>query len=667
MNTKNTYLILAAFIGLLFSSCNDYLDQTPKSDLPPESYFTDASQLQAYVDGLYVDILPSNTSQWGYGTFGYDQDTDNQAAAVANNRFADGLWHVDHSESDNWKFELIRKCNYFLSVVLPKYEAGTITGDAAKVKHYIGEVYMLRAYEYFKRYQMFGDFPIITEPLPDEASVLTAASQRSPRNEVARFILSDLDKSIELLQATTLAKTRITLLSAYLVKSRVALFEGTWLKYFKGTAFVPQGEGWPGKDKDYNANYSYPSGSIDNEINYFLEQSISASAYVADNFGTLTENTGTVEQSASDPVNPYLDMFGSVDLSNIPEVLLWRQYNKQLGIQHNVPYCANKGNQRIGVTRGMVNSFLMDDGSPIYASSDYKGDNTIAAVRTDRDSRLSIFLKEPGQVNVIYPSSSEGTAAELVEPYPKLLESSDDVAYSTGYALRKGGCFDQAQMTNGGGYTGAICFRAVEALLNYMEAYYERYGNLDSKAQGYWNAIRARAKISGSFTETIAKTDMSKEAENDWGAYSAGTLVDPTLYNIRRERRCELMAEGLRYMDLCRWRSMDQMITKPYHIEGFHLWNTPMEAWYSGNANFISDGSDVATVSPKSVSEYLRPYEKNSKQVAYTGYTWHMAHYLRPIMIKQFLLTASDGATISTSPIYQNPYWPTTADQPALQ
>ena len=44
---------------------------------------------------------------------------------------------------------------------------------------------------------------------------------------------------------------------------------------------------------------------------------------------------------------------------------------------------------------------------------------------------------------------------------------------------------------------------------------------------------------------------MSKEAENDWGAYTGGSVIsDKTLYNIRRERRCEFLAEGLRYMDL---------------------------------------------------------------------------------------------------------------------
>jgi len=43
-----------------------------------------------------------------------------------------------------------------------------------------------------------------------------------------------------------------------------------------------------------------------------------------------------------------------------------------------------------------------------------------------------------------------------------------------------------------------------------------------------------------------------------------------------------------------------------------------------------------------------------------------MAHYLELIAIKELQLTAPDGQRVANSPIYQNPYWPLTADQPAL-
>mgnify|MGYP000741959843 FL=1 len=45
-------------------------------------------------------------------------------------------------------------------------------------------------------------------------------------------------------------------------------------------------------------------------------------------------------------------------------------------------------------------------------------------------------------------------------------------------------------------------------------------------------------------------------------------MIDKTLYNIRRERCCEFIAEGMRKDDLLRWRSLDKM--KNYQTEGFN-------------------------------------------------------------------------------------------------
>lgn len=209
--------------------------------------------------------------------------------------------------------------------------------------------------------------------------------------------------------------------------------------------------------------------------------------------------------------------------------------------------------------------------------------------------------------------------------------------------------------------------RATEALLNYIEAEYMLTKDINAgKIMEYWKTVREKAGFEGTATDpniTIAATDMSKETR-DWGAYTAGELLtDKVLYNIRRERRSELLAEGLRWMDLQRWRSLDQMIATPVHAEGIHLWNTVMEKWYT---NLISDGTSKANVSSKDLSEYYRPHEvvmtnNNFKN----GLTWHLAHYLDPLPLRQFLLTADDHATIANSPLYQNPYWPTTTDMPA--
>ncbi len=679
MKTLNKFILRNLMIISLvggFTSCDDFLDREPKSSVSPEMYFTQAAQLAAYADRVYIDILPYHHN-WSYGIFGDDNGTDNQVSKEINNRYTIDRWKVSASGGD-WNFEQIYRCNYFLAEVTPRFgedingSQNTISGDLNEIKHYIGEVYFLRASEYFKKLQAFGDFPIITEPMADEMDVLREATKRNPRNEVARFILNDLDKAYTFLSAKDMSTTRINKDVALLLKSRVALYEGTWLKYFKGTAFVPNGDGWPGKSKEYNADYQYPGGSIENEIDYFLGQAMEASESIAELYkDKLVVNTGLLQQAIDEPANPYFDMFAQEDLSNVDEVLLWRQYARGLET-HNVNVAAILGNEKIGLTRGFVNNFLMADGTPVYTHGTYaigdgyyKGDKTLHDVRINRDSRLSIFLQEPRQKNILFEiGHPEGTMAlEAMEVGIPDFE----FRVSTGYTLRKGGSFNQKYYANGGGYTAAVCYRATEALLNYMEACYEKIGTLNSKAREYWKIIRERSHIDPDFEKTINLTNMNEEAKNDWGAYSGGDLIDPILYNIRRERRSEFIAEGLRFMDLCRWRSMDQMVVTPYHIEGMHLWNTPMEQWYyeDGKLTLLADGSDKAHVSSPDRSEYVRPFERHAAQVGYNGIIWKMGHYLQPIAVKHFQVSAINSADVSTSPIYQNPYWPVVADQPA--
>ncbi|MEO6313631.1 MAG: RagB/SusD family nutrient uptake outer membrane protein [Chitinophagaceae bacterium] len=669
MNKHTIYKVATVMLAMLtLNSCKkNFLDRQPLSNITPDTYLVEESQLAAYSIAQY-GVLPS-FPQGGYGTFANDINTDNQAFQTFSTRFIPGQFLVPAVGGD-WSFTEIYQCNYFLQTVLPRLKANTLTGNPANIKHYIGEIYFLRAFNYFNKLQNLGDFPIVRNPLTDNADVLTDASKRSPRNEVARFIISDLDSAYSLMLPASPdgAKNRLSKNCAAIFKSRVALYEGTWEKYFKGTAFVPKGAGWPGNDKEYSKNYVFPSGSIDAEIDYFLTQAMASAKLVADatplvaNSMTAQTQTDYTAFATASMSNPYTAMFGSVDLKGYSEVLLWRKYDKGLNIGHNAVLYAGGGNYASGETRGMVDGFLMKNGLPIYdPSSGYAGDDSIASVRKNRDGRLWLFLKEPNQVNSLIPSVA--SIPFPIEPIPRILDASFESNYSTGYTVRKGINYDAAQVqVYYGGYTGAIIFRGVEAYLNYIEAVVEKTGNLDGTAITYWTQVRNRAGVDPDYQKTIAATDLSKEAANDWGVYSGGVPVSKLLYNIRRERRCEFIAEGgFRFNDLRRWRALDQMISTPYHIEGFKLWG-PMKNWYAANTLTYGIG-DKSTVSSPSLSVYYRPYEKTSTSLAYNGYKWNMAHYLNPVAAQHFIITAT-GGDVLTSPIYQNPGWSTAANTP---
>lgn len=663
--------LFIALIAASTASCNDFLDINPPTEIVPEDYYKSEEQIQAVTNDFY-EMLPSHgNGTWDYGIFDNDNGTDNQAGNSADGKYALGQWKTGMGNG-NWSFGTIRNLNYHLSTILENYENGVISGSDAKIRHYIGELYFFRAYNYFSLLRSWGDFPIVKEVLPDDETTLVAANKRMPRNEVARFILEDLDTAISYMSDIDQHRNRLSPDVAKLIKSRVALFEGSWLYNFKGTAFVPNGEGWAGKEKDYNANYEFPTGSIDKEAEYFFSIAASSAQELAEKYiGKLSVNTGLVPQSESDPTNPYMDLFGSYDLSGYPEVLLWREYNNGLNIVHCVEIGVQMVNLGVGLTRSMVESFIMSDGKPIYASHDgfSYDDTTIGNVRKNADPRLHVFLKEPGQKNLFKNMEAQTILANPVEGYPNLLGAADRCA-TTGYVIRKGGTFDKANTDNGRCTTASIAFRVTEAFLNYIEAQYMLTKDINSgNILKYWKAVREAAGFTGEATDprvTIAATDMNKE-KLDWGAYTGGELLtDATLYNIRRERRCEFMAEGMRWMDLIRWRALDQMIDNPYHVEGFHLWNTPMQQWYDENA-LVSDGSASAIVSSPELSEYLRPFERNmtGNNLFRNGFTWRMAHYLQPMPIKQMMLTAPDYNTVESSPLYQNPGWPLTPNTAA--
>lgn len=657
---KKTIIILTA-LSAIVCSCDKFLNQEPMADVSPEQYLSSEQNIGNYVIKLY-DFLPNHVgAPKEFGYWSADSDTDNMVYYQPTDTYAPGFWRVPQS-GGVYSFSDIYQCNYFLDFVLPKLEAGTIKGSTVKINQYVGEVYFFRAYCYFNKLRAMGDFPIVTSTLPDDLGVLIDASKRSPRNEVARFILSDLDKALDLVGSNPDAhKNRISKDVVRLFKSRVALYEGTWLKNFKGTAFVPGGPGWPGAEKDYNKGYSYPSGSIDNEIQYFLDICMKESKYVADAY-SLTECAGTYKNDASDASNKYLVMFGDRDQSQYSEVLLWRQYVAGMNTLHTTMEFIAAANCGFGLTKGLIDSFVMADGSPIYASTEYQGDADLAKVTEGRDYRANLFIKRPGDWNTRSADSEPFySQAFRIEPYPNITKSTPSLKYTTGYTMRKGINFDAAQSFHVSCEAGLIIFRASEAYMNYVEACYEKTGSIDSDAATYWNAIRSRAGLP-EYSVTVAKTNMSQET-GDWGAYTAGTLVDATCYSIRRDRRAEFFGEGYREDDIHRWRSMDQLISNPYHIYGINLWdsNADSEDFKNAQDGKMTEGRNVSS---KSFSKYFAPFHILQNNKAYNGYSWRMAHYLNPIAIQHFIITGDGNA--QASPLYQNPGWPLTAGEGAM-
>ena len=625
---KFKYIFGAFLLAGSVASCN-FLDREPMDFGDENAYYKTVDDLELAVNDFY-QILPKMEYLWG-GPYEDDNTSDNQCGNWPNNMFYPGDKKTVQQANSEWKFVNLRGINFFINKTKEQMDAGAITGTKEFIDHYWGEGFFFRAYEHFRLLRNYGDAPILEVMLPDDEATLAQASKRRPRNEVARFIIEDLKRAEELMMENAPAEGRLSKDAARLLRARVALYEATWEKYHANTAFVPGNPKWVGASM--YPDFQFKAGDAQKEIEYFLDQAIEAADLVASH-RALDED--------------YIAMFNRLTpFSSNDEVILARYY--QMGIlSHSASNYLGRTGGGTGFTRALVNTFLMKNGLPIYADgSNYGGDTYMLDEMKDRDERLVNSVKIAGS-DIETVQGPDGTLVnDTIYYYRPQLTLSGNEASPTGYELKKWVSNEPGQQEQGQGTSATPILRAAEAYLIYLEAYYERHGNLGGNCDRYWTELRRRAGVDTDYNKTIAATDFSKE--NDLAVYSKGIEVDKTLYNIRRERRCELLGEGMRLDDLKRWRALDNM--KDYQVEGMNLWDEMYKMYDNGALNGV--------VSPSGVSNYIRPLQKTSTSVAYNGYNFPKPHYLEPIPISEFLLTV-DGSGNST--LYQNPGWPTKSD-----
>lgn len=186
--------------SIALTSCNDFLDREPLDQVTPQEYFQTADHLAAYTISKYNSMF-STHSGWNAGTVNNDGGTDNMVVGGYNSTYyekesgkylqtmttgpTDCHWPVIATTFSNRCYLNMKPENF---------------GAEDDLKHYIGEMYFMRALIYYNQLRKYGDYPIITEVLPDDEAILIEKSVRQPRNKVARFILEDLDKAIGLMK-----------------------------------------------------------------------------------------------------------------------------------------------------------------------------------------------------------------------------------------------------------------------------------------------------------------------------------------------------------------------------------------------------------------------------------------------------------------------------------
>jgi hypothetical protein len=185
-------LISIACTALLFISagCGKFLDKKPISTLSPNNYYTNESEANAALTGVYA-VLGMEFMWGGRIPIRHNASTDESFYSVTNQPV--GVWWFNYDGSDPLVTEMwtylytgIERANMLLANI------DKTDMDAAKKTALIGETKFLRAWYYFTLVQYWGGVPLKTAP---SASVNNVDIARTPAAEIYAFIEKEMKEA----------------------------------------------------------------------------------------------------------------------------------------------------------------------------------------------------------------------------------------------------------------------------------------------------------------------------------------------------------------------------------------------------------------------------------------------------------------------------------------
>lgn len=571
-------LFLSAAIACI--SCEDMLDYQPKDRLSPDTYFKTETDCELWTNNYYT-VFPS-----AEGIYSEPYDV------IVRDVLADEISGVRKPmpTDGNWNWKKLREMNFFLS------RASQVEDESVRLE-YEGLTRFFRAYFYFEKVKRYGDVPWVDRPLGSDEEELYEG--RDPRESVMEKVMEDVDFAIANLPEVQNVY-RVTRWTARALKSRIALFEGTFRKY----------HGLDGYEE-------------------FLQACVNASEpFLTGPYSIYTSGS-----------TPYQDLFTSQNAIGT-EIILARAYTSAIsGMTHDVNgHLTGATMGRPGMTRNVVNMYLMRDGSRYTDQADY-ATKTFVEECKNRDLRMAQTLRTPGYKRI-------GGSKELA---PDLSRS------TTGYQLIKY-LTEERYDANKASTNDMPLFRLAEALLNYAEAKAElgtlKQADLDNTIR----PLRVRAGLPDLDMEEANAHPDPYLSSSETGYANVTGANKGVILEIRRERTLETPMEGLRYWDIMRWKE-GKRFEKP--IEGLY---------FPGTGEYDLDGNGSVDVciydtekAPGNSADVL--YLKLGSDIVLSGETsgnvlahstqqriWNEERdYLYPI--------PTDDRVLTQGAISQNPGW----------
>ena len=297
------------------------------------------------------------------------------------------------------------------------------------------------------------------------------------------------------------------------------------------------------------------------------------------------------------------------------ETILARHFSNDRGVTHwSQRFIDGPGT---GFSKSFADDYLCTDGLPVSLSPLFDED-------TDYDLLSSEMANRDGRMTQTIWSYND---QQWADPDAFFTTPRFNGSHNTGYSIKKWTSTNRALLVPGTGFDGIHLFRLGEIYLIYAEAKAElgtiNQNDLDISI----NKLRDRVGMAHMELATLQRDPDSDFDGSISGIPSVSVIID----EVRRERRIELAAEGMRRDDIHRWKA------------GQLLVQTPLGAKFNPEVYPNAVGLPFARTN---ADGFIEPYQGNTRTRQFD----ENKNYLFPIPPSQIGLYPNGELT-------QNPGW----------
>ncbi len=188
-------LIAIALLGFSFSSCSDFLEQNPQTDLSENDFYKTADDILSAVNGAYSSLQEGDIygNWYVFGEIPSD-NTRNQLSGSVTTQNEFDQFYIDTQNSmiaSFWKaaYKVINRTN----TVLGRIDGIEINAELAN--RYKLECKFIRALMYFNLVRVYGDVPLVLKEISISESYDIL---REPKENVYNQIIADLKEAQDL-------------------------------------------------------------------------------------------------------------------------------------------------------------------------------------------------------------------------------------------------------------------------------------------------------------------------------------------------------------------------------------------------------------------------------------------------------------------------------------